>query len=146
MNRKLLFDASVYIQAIREGRWELLNWRRYRKSVMHFSAVVGSELLRGIREGKEAQLIENLWQDFKKIRRLVLPNANDWHEAGLVLARIASKHGYETIGQAKLVHDALIALSARRIGITVVTLNLADFLRIAEFRRFSVLSFGDIST
>jgi predicted nucleic acid-binding protein len=32
--------------------------------------------------------------------------------------------------------DALIAMSAARLGITVITANVRDFMRLAEFRPF----------
>jgi predicted nucleic acid-binding protein len=35
-----------------------------------------------------------------------------------------------------LTNDALIALSAARLGITVITANARDFAKLAEFRPF----------
>jgi predicted nucleic acid-binding protein len=49
---------------------------------------------------------------------------------------LAAKYGYENIGQGRLTNDALIATSAARLGITVITANARDFLRLAEFRPF----------
>ena len=140
MMRKVLFDASVYVQAIRKSRLDLFAVRQLGIGALYFSAVVGSELLRGAKEKRINRLVESLWRDFKTIGRLVVPETSDWHDAGVVLGRVSEKYGYETIGQTRLVHDTLIALSARRLGISVVTLNLADFQRIAEFRSFSLLS------
>ncbi len=145
MKRKLLFDSSVYIQAMRDSRHDLLSTRQLGVGTVYLSAVVGSELLRGARERGVVRLLEELWRDFKRMGRVVLPEVNDWHDAGIVLARMAMKYGYETLGQARLVHDVLIALSARRHGISVVTLNVADFERIAEFRRVSLLSASDLA-
>jgi predicted nucleic acid-binding protein len=48
-------------------------------------------------------------------------------------ARLAQKYGYERIGRARLTNDALIAASAARNGITVLTTNQRDFVRLAEF-------------
>jgi predicted nucleic acid-binding protein len=52
------------------------------------------------------------------------------------LARLAAKYGFEKVGQGRLTNDALIAMSAARLGITVITANARDFLRRAEFRPF----------
>ena len=41
---------------------------------------------------------------------------------------------YEAIGRSRLTNDTLIATSATRRGITVLTLNAADFERIATVR------------
>ena len=55
---------------------------------------------------------------------------------GRVLARLAARYGYEKIGQGRLANDALIAMSAARMGMTVITANERDFARLAEFRSF----------
>jgi len=49
---------------------------------------------------------------------------------------LAAKYDYEQIGQGRLTNDALIAMSAGRSGITVITTNARDFIRLAEFRPF----------
>jgi predicted nucleic acid-binding protein len=53
-----------------------------------------------------------------------------------VLARLARKYDYERIGRGRLTNDALIAISAGRVGITVYTANERDFRKLAEFRSF----------
>jgi predicted nucleic acid-binding protein len=49
---------------------------------------------------------------------------------------LAAKYHYELIGQGRLTNDALIAMSAGRLGIRVVTANERDFSRLAEFHTF----------
>jgi predicted nucleic acid-binding protein len=44
---------------------------------------------------------------------------------------LANKYDYEKIGQGWLANDALIAMSAARLGITVITANARDFMRLA---------------
>ena len=61
---------------------------------------------------------------------------DDWTQAGRVLARLAARDGYEKIGQGRQANDALIAMSAARMGATVITGNERDFVRLAEFRAF----------
>src|SRR5438128_9488936 len=74
--------------------------------------------------------------DFDRARRILVPNLTDWAQTGKVLARLASEYGYEEIGQARLTNDALIAMSAARQGITVLTTNERDFARLSQFHPF----------
>jgi predicted nucleic acid-binding protein len=69
----------------------------------------------------------------KKANRLLTPNLGDWALVGRILASVAQRHGYEKIGKARLTNDALIATSASRNGITVITTNARDFALLAEF-------------
>jgi predicted nucleic acid-binding protein len=65
--------------------------------------------------------------------RVLVPNLRDWVQTGKVLSSVGSKYGFERIGRGRLTNDALIATSAARRGITVVTVNARDFARLAEF-------------
>jgi len=81
--------------------------------------------------------VESLERDFDKARRMLVPNLDDWAHTGKVLARLGAKHGCEIIGRGRLTNDALIALSAGRLGITVITANARDFTKLAEFSSFA---------
>ena len=76
--------------------------------------------------------ITRLERDFSKAARILIPNLSDWASAGKMLARLGQKHGYERIGKGRLSNDALIAASASRTGILVLTNNRRDFGRLAE--------------
>jgi predicted nucleic acid-binding protein len=60
----------------------------------------------------------------------------DRAQAGRVLALLAAKYEFEQIARGRLTNDALIAISAARTGITVITGNIQDFEKPAEFRTF----------
>ena len=79
---------------------------------------------------------KRLERDFDRAKRILVPNLSDWTQAGRVLARLAAKYHYEKIGQGRLTNDALIAMSAGRLGIRVITANERDFSRLAESRAF----------
>ena len=81
-------------------------------------------------------MLERLERDFDRAKRILVPNLSDWTQAGKVLARLAEKYHYEQIGQGRLTNDTLIAMSAGRLGITVITANERDFRTLAEFRDF----------
>ena len=133
----ILFDSSIYISALRlSGNAPLLLRRWASESQVWLSSVVLEELYAGAAPSDHG-VLERLERDFDKVRRVLVPNLSDWTAAGRVLARLANKYGFEQIGQARLTNDALIAMSAARMGITVVTANARDFGRLAEFRAFS---------
>lgn len=129
----ILFDSSIYISALRVGGDAALPLQRWaRESPLWLSSVVLEELYAGATRSQH-RILEKLERDFERARRVLVPNFGDWTQAGKVLARLAEKYGYERIGQARLTNDALIATSAGRAGITVITVNRRDFGRLAEF-------------
>jgi predicted nucleic acid-binding protein len=134
--RAALFDSSVYISGIRRGDDAILAQRRLSPdTLLWLSSVVLEELYAGA-WGEIRDSVERLEHDFERARRILVPNLGDWTQAGRVLARVAAKYGYEKIGQGRLTNDALIAMSAARIGARVITVNERDFRKLAEFRSF----------
>src|SRR5256885_630676 len=132
----VLFDICIYITALRTGNEAALWLRRLAvDSPIWLSAVVLEELYAGIAP-RGRLVLERFERDFEKARRILVPYLNDWTQTGKVLARLAAKYDYEKIGQGRLTNDALIAMSAARLGITVIAANARDFLRLAEFRPF----------
>jgi predicted nucleic acid-binding protein len=132
----VLFDSSVYITALRVGEGAALRLRRMAgEGPSWLSAVVLEELYAGANtSGRRA--VERLERDFDKAQRILLPNLRDWTQTGKALARLAARHDYEQIGRGRLTNDSLIAASAGRLGITVITANARDFGRLAEVLPF----------
>lgn len=131
-----LFDTSIYISALRRGDEAALALRRLAAdSPLWLSAVVLEELYGGA-GNRERRVIDRLERDFDRAQRVLVPSQGDWTVTGRVLARLADKYGYEQIGQGRLTNDALIAMSAKRLGIRVITANQRDYRRLAEFRAF----------
>lgn len=130
-----LFDTSLYISALRRQDSALLGLGQNASAPLWLSAVVLEELYAGADE-KARRSVQRLERDFERARRILVPNLKDWTDAGLVLSRLAAKYDYERIGQGRLTNDALIATSAGRLGIRIVTSNERDFRRLAEFRSF----------
>lgn len=132
----VLFDTSVYVTALMQGQHGVLGMRRLHSgSVVWLSSVVLEELYAGA-DDQSRSVLEKLERDFDRATRILVPNLNDWTETGRVLSRLASKYDYEKIGQGRLTNDTLIAMSAARLGIRVLTTNKRDFRRLAEFRSF----------
>lgn len=130
--RFAVFDASVYIEDFRTGRFE----RQILEStfVPRCSAVVLHELLRGARTPVERQFVREL----QRHCRVVTPSEQHWIEAAEILAVIRDREGYDATKIRDLALDVLIALSARSIGATLVTCNEADFRAIGRHVRFEV--------
>jgi len=131
-----LFDSSIYISGMRRGDDAVLSLRRFSLDApLWLSAVVLEELYAGASD-RVRQVVERLERDFDGVKRILVPNLGDWTQAGRVLARVAAKYHYENIGLGRLTNDALIAMSAARMGVKVITANEQDFSRLAEFRAF----------
>ena len=127
----VLFDTSLYIRALRgDGALILRRWAR--QMPLWLSAVVLEELYAGA-SGTDRRVLAKLERDFERAGRILVPSLSDWSTAGNILARLGQKYGYEQIGWARLTNDALIAVSAARTGILVLTANQGDFARLAEF-------------
>lgn len=131
----ILFDSSIYISALRRGSATVALRRLAPDAPLWLSSVVLEELYAGA-GGRDRHVVERLERDFGRAKRILVPNLGDWTQTGRVLARLAAKYDYEQIGRGRLTNDALIAMSAGRLGITVVTANERDFSRLAEFCPF----------
>jgi predicted nucleic acid-binding protein len=131
-----LLDSSVYVSVARgyssaeevDGLTPGLT--------LWLSAVVLQELYAGT-TGQNREFVETLERSFFESELLLFPQLSDWITAGKMLAMVAAKYGYETIGRNRLGNDALIAASAARVGIKVVTANGRDFSRLSEFCNLS---------
>lgn len=131
-----LFDTSIYIASLRRGNDATMTIRRIAANApLWLSSVVLEELYAGAGD-RERRAVERLERDFDRVKRILVPNLGDWALTGRVLARLAAKYDYERIGQGRLTNDALIAISAGRLGIRVLTANERDYRRLAEFRPF----------
>jgi predicted nucleic acid-binding protein len=138
----ILFDTSVYIAALRQGQASVLELRRAARAgdrqtrPLWLSVVVLEELYVGATGAKAHKDLKRLEREFEKVGRLLVPARNDWASAGQVLSRIGQKYGFNLVGKARMINDALIAMSAASHGLTVQTKNPGDYRRIAEFRPF----------
>ena len=132
----VLFDTSIYITALRLGDEAALGLRRVAAGApVWLSSVVLEELYAGV-SPHSRRVVERLERDFDRARRILVPNLTDWTQTGKVLALLATKYDYKQIGRGRLTNDALITMSAGRLGITVLTVNARDFKNLAEFRPF----------
>ncbi len=124
MSSRLVFDTSVYIAILRDGRFAASFRERYRRDVprTHMCSVIVQELLAGARTAHHRKLAAALYEPFERARRIVVPTHRVWKHAGMVLSMLWNRLPAVRSRVARgLVNDALIALTARSIGAAVVT-------------------------
>ena len=139
---KVTYDANIYI--------------KYKpRSLPHgfyLSAVVLQELVAGASDSSAIKEFERLRQEYRKANKLLVPNEEDWWHAGLGLnglqrGRRSKKTGKiprMTVGERhRIINDVLIARTAKRAGVTVVTDNLNDFHKIRNFCDVKVISVSE---
>jgi predicted nucleic acid-binding protein len=131
----VLLDSSIYVSALRSEGAAVAVERLTAGTRLWLSAVVLEELYAGAHELQRG-VVEQWQRDFDEVGRILVPNLSDWVDAGKVLRSLADEYDYEKIGRGRLTNDALIAMSAARRGIRVITSSEKDFRRLAEFRSF----------
>lgn len=129
-----VLDTSIYIENFRNGRFthHIIDSPFLFRSI----SVVIHELLRGARRSNEREFALDLAANL----RIYTPTERIWQESGDIVARLAVAKDYEKRKIQELSFDVLIALTARSIGATVITLNRQDFEDIQRYRRFRLLS------
>ncbi len=140
MIESIVFDTSVYINALRNGDSNILSQRNILGenifNPLWLSAVVLEELYAGAFDKKSVKTLNKFEKEFTQINRLLVPNKTDWSIAGQILNKIGKKHGFEKIGKARLTNDTILAMSVARNGFKLLTTNAKDFELISEFREF----------
>ncbi len=136
-----IFDTSIYINSLRKADTSVFNQKRIiseksENEPLYLSAVVLEELYVGTGSGRMKKLLRKFEREFEKINRLLVPNQADWTICGQVLSMIGKKHGFEQVKRSRMTNDCLIAMTAARFGLTVITHNAEDFKIISEFRPF----------
>ena len=125
------FDSNIYI-----SRPTLFFSPR-----VYFSSIVLAELLSGAQNATRIKELKSWQQMALKFDRLLVPDAQDWLQAGLTLQRLSQQSKRENFGstprvspeeRVRLFNDCLLAVSCRRAGVTVVTDNAKDFERLAS--------------
>ena len=135
---KYIIDSDLYIELIRTGQYHDIIAEIYSRGTpnIYFSSVVAHELLSGVINETGRKSVEAVLMPFEKIGRIVTPGYTVWKEAGYILSKLRSEKPHLKSKLPQMINDALIAMSARSIGATVVTLNSSDFEAIKAVRNF----------
>ena len=132
-----ILDTSIYIDHWERGLYQESLESLRRAYIIRHSAVVLSELRRGARGREAERLVADLY-DLATIRWE--PSVADWWEAGRLVRNIGDKKNWDINKRRDFQNDALIALTARRYGATVVTANSSDFELLRSELRISILA------
>lgn len=117
----------------------------------YLSVVVLQELVAGAEDEAAIKSLAVAYQEYEKAGRLLVPTAEDWWLVGKVIYALqkglrSQKGGLRPRMSAdqkyRITHDVLIARTAKRSGVTVVTDNLRDFEAIQHFCNVRLIS-GD---
>src|SRR3972149_5852767 len=135
---KAILDTSVYLSFLRKnGEIQDLGFL-LRPTLLYMSRVIFAELYAGAKDRFTLWRLERVYRTFDRLARVVTPDKLVWFEAGEVLQQLGLGHGFEATGLARITHDVLIALTARKIGAVVFTRNKSDFERIRDLRDFDL--------
>lgn len=134
-SRIAIIDTSVYIELLRHGRFEedLVSL----PLLVRNSAVVLAELRRGAFLPRERRWIDEL----EESHPVFFPGQREWRRSGEILQRVRKNQGFEAHKLRELHFDALIALTARAVGATLITCNRSDFELLRKHERFDLVVF-----
>lgn len=137
---RFVLDTNLYVRAFRSApeAAELRRFYHARTHATYLSSVVLHELLIGASTPAHARQVETeIAAGFRRTGRIVTPSASAWEQAADVVAYLGRHDGLDrsAIPQG-FIHDALIAASCREHGLTLITQNTRDFLRIQKRLKF----------
>ena len=131
--KKIVLDTNVCIDWLNRGLHETVMLGP--GFVRYLSAVVVMELRAGVSNRASRDAVDALTRAYRTASRLVAPSSEVFERAGAVLRKL--KLAGRNVRDSSLCNDVLIALTARSIGATVVTANLADFAAIQQVEPFA---------
>ena len=136
---KVTYDANICIRYKQQS---------YPRS-FYMSAVVLQELLAGANNASVIKELERSRHEYRKLNRLLVPTEEDWWHAGLVLNALQRGRRSKKTGKIpkisvaeryRIINDVLIARTAKRAGVMVVTDNVNDFIKIRNFCDVKIIS------
>ena len=135
--RWALLDTNIYIGHWERGLHEEVLADVRRAFIVRHSSVVLSELRRGARTKAALGVVLQL---HKLATVQWEPTGDDWWEAGRLIQKIGDARDRDRNKRRKFQNDALIGLTARRHGATIVTANGDDFMLLAKELKFAVIT------
>ena len=136
---KVTYDANIFIRYKRQP---------FPRS-FYMSAVVLQELVAGADDTSRIKGLERFKHEYRKADKLLVPNEEDWWQVGLALNALQRGRRSKKTGRIpkisaaeryRIINDVLIARTAKRAGVTVVTDNVNDFLKIRNFCDVKIIS------
>jgi predicted nucleic acid-binding protein len=130
---KVLYDTTVYIDVL-QNRFPKTGKLMLRAVEAWHSAVTEAELASGVglldpSHPKTRHVIDEIAGvlDQRPAQRTIAPDAVIWREAGILSGILARLQGFDKGQRRRLTNDALLFVTARRHGCTLLTRNVTDF-------------------
>lgn len=130
---RLLFDTTVYIDVL-QGRFPATGQLMLRAVEAWHSPVTEAELsaAAGLLDPSHPNTRKVIYEiaavlDQRPPQRTIVPDVFVWREAGILSGILARLQGYDKGQRRRILNDALLFVTARRHGCTVLTRNLSDF-------------------
>jgi predicted nucleic acid-binding protein len=121
-------------------------------SNFRLSSVVLMELVASANDDSQRRAYEQLFQTYRVDNSLIVPNDDDWMLASKVLYWLTQSRRRSGGGKLRrldrgvaqrMAFDALLAVSARRCNVGVVTENWKDFKSIQRFCNVKIFKAAD---
>ena len=136
----VLLDTNVYLDALKSATGATRFERQFLPLVFqtYLSSVVVEELYAGALDDRAVRLVGRQVGALERVGRLVTPLFEDWKKAGKLVALITRREPGRKPKVQQMLNDILLALSARRMGADLYTLNRDDFKLIRRYQPFSL--------
>lgn len=135
---KYALDTNVFIDGFRtqEAQADVFAFLNRALPFMFLNAVVMQELAAGARSTQAARDVQQgVFEPFERRGRVFAPSSAAFAESGRVIAAVAAREGWQLLDDnPSLFNDALIAVSCRERGITLITRD-GDFKRLSPLVR-----------
>jgi predicted nucleic acid-binding protein len=125
---KYLFDTNLVISK----KYDPQNL----PETTYASSIILFELMTACNDMRERRAYEAMWRDTKKDGVLIVPTEEDWLAASKISFALAQERKQQQGGKSpklsskvkqEIAMDCLLAVSAAREGVIVLTLNRTDF-------------------
>ncbi len=134
---KKVIDTNIFID--RFSSPDLYREIFLSSGTVYLSSIVLMELRAGVHTKQALSAINELFDCFKQVGRILVPSLTDYEKAGEIISKLQVAKGYNIKKSASITNDCLIAASVRSVGATLFTKNKKDFLPIQEVFNFKVM-------
>lgn len=130
---KLLYDTTVYIDILQD-RFPAIGQTVLRAVQGWHSPVAEAEMLAAAgllnpRDPRRRAVVDRIARVVGQlpVQRTIIPDSIVWREAGFLSGILARLQGYDKSQRRRMMNDALLFVTARRHGCTLLTRNVSDF-------------------
>ncbi|MCI0453691.1 MAG: PIN domain-containing protein [Candidatus Dadabacteria bacterium] len=123
--RGIVFDSSILIPYLRGLRYGELVKTVFEKGRGFIVTLVLFELYSGVRSKEDKKELDIIFQESRRIGRILSPEIDDWSKAGLFVSQYIRLYG--RVEPRDHMNDLMIALVASKHGHTVITENKKHF-------------------